>query len=830
MSALGIKFRACEKISENMRIKYLKTFRIIILISFSFSKTLLAQLPGEIKGEKQVLLPNGWSLSPVGNSLQLGDLPLNIQVSHNKKLIAVTNNGQSTQSIQLIDVTKEKITDQKEIGKSWYGLQFNDEDNKLYASGGNDNIILIYPIEKEKLLTPDTIRLGKPWPTKISPTGLAVDDQHQILYVVTKENNSLYLIDIKSKKIIKKVALGSEAYSCILSPDQTTLYISLWGKNKVAFFDTKNQQITDSIATQYAPNELLSNKKGDYLFVANGGDNSVSIINTKTKKVVETISSAVHPTHLTGSTTNGLALSDDENTLYIANADNNCLAVFDVSKIGESKSEGFIPTGWYPTNVKFCNNKIWVANGKGFTSMANPKGPQPGGRDDDSELHEGSTVNNRLQYIGGLFKGTLSIIDKPKEVMLKNYTQMVYQNTPFQKEFKAPVKGNPIPFKQGDVSPIKYVFYIIKENRTYDQILGDIKKGNGDARLCLFPEKVTPNIHALANEFVLLDNFYVDAEVSADGHNWSMGAYANDYVEKTWPTQYGKRGGAGDYGGKRKITYPRDGFIWDYCKRAGVSYRSYGEFADGKTAVTPVLDGYFCEGYPSFNFEIKDTTRCRIWMKDFDELLARNEVPQFNTIKFPNDHTSGQKKGKITPTAAIADNDMAVGMFVDHLSHSKIWKESVVFILEDDAQNGPDHVDAHRSPALVISPYTKRNTVVSTMYSTSGFLRTMELILGLPPMSQYDAAATPLYNCFTSTPDFTPYQHLKAKVDLDIRNVAVNKSSKISETFNFAKEDEAPDLELNQVVWKSVKGEDSEMPAPRRSAFVVMEKKQKDDD
>lgn len=806
-----------------MRFYSLKIF-VFVFNFFVFTYLAHAQTPRKTDDSKKVLLPNGWSLSTVGRSLQLGDLPLNIQVSHNKKMIAVTNNGQSTQSIQLIDVKTEKITDEKTIGKAWYGLQFNDKDDKLYVSGGNDNFILIYPIENEKLLIPDTIHLGKAWPVKISPTGICADDKNQLLYIVTKENNSLYIVDLTTKKTIKRIRLRSEAYSCLLSPDKRTLYISLWGANKVAFLDTKLQQITDSVATQYSPNELLLNKKGKYLFVANGGDNSVSIIDTQTKKVVEIISSYVFPTKLTGSTTNGLALSDDEKTLYIANADNNCLAVFNVSKIGESISKGFIPTGWYPTSVKYCSDRIWVTNGKGFTSMANPLGPQPISKVDDSDLHEGPTLNKRVQYIGGLFTGTLSIIDKPKEQVLKNYTQMVYDNTPFTKTQQAPSKDNPIPFKEGEVSPIKYVFYIIKENRTYDQILGDVKKGNGDSKLCLFPEKVTPNIHALADEFVLLDNFYVDAEVSADGHNWSMAAYANDYVEKTWPTQYGKRGGEGDYGGRRKITWPRDGFIWDYCKRAGVSYRSYGEFTDGKTAVTPSLNGHFCIGYPSFDFEIKDTARCSIWIKDFDELLAKGEVPHFNTIKFPNDHTSGQKKGSISPTSAIADNDLAVGLFVEHLSHSKIWKESVVFILEDDAQNGPDHVDAHRSPALVISPYTKRNQVVSTMYSTSGFLRTMELILGLPPMSQYDAAARPLYDCFTPIPDFTPFNHKKANVDLNIRNSSDNQSSKISASFRFDKEDEAPDLALNQVIWKSVYGENSVMPAPRRSAFVMITK------
>ncbi len=374
------------------------------------------------------------------------------------------------------------------------------------------------------------------------------------------------------------------------------------------------------------------------------------------------------------------------------------------------------------------------------------------------------------------------------------------------------------------------MFYIIKENRTYDQVFGDMKEGNGDPSLCLFPEKVTPNHHALAREFVLLDNFYVDAEVSADGHNWSTAAYATDFVEKTWPTSYGGRGGSYDFEGSRKAAYPKDGFIWDYCKRAGISYRSYGEFSENGKATLKSLEGHICPLSPGFDMDIKDVERVRIWKNDFDSLLKINQVPQFSTIRLPNDHTSGQRIGKYSPTAAVADNDLALGQLVEHLSHSSIWKESAIFVLEDDAQNGPDHIDAHRSPAFIISPYIKRGSVNHTMYSTSGMLRTMELILGLPPMSQYDAAAMPMSDCFTSTPDLTPYKLKAAQVDLEQRNVAINESSERSEKWNFAKEDAAPDLDLNEVVWKSVKGEDSIMPAPRRSAFVILEKKKKDDD
>jgi YVTN family beta-propeller protein len=796
-----------------------------------------AQTPGKIEQTGQVLLPNGWKLSPAGRSLPLGDLPLNMQLSSSGKLLAVTNNGQSTQSVQLIDPKNEKLLDEVVVKKSWYGLAFNHDEKKLYASGGNDNWILVFNIADNKLGMPDTIKLAPhAWPKdKVCPTGMVTNKSNSRLYSVTKEDSTLYIIDPDKKEILKQVKLPAEAYSCILSPDEKTLYISLWGGDMLGFYNIATQTLS-TIKTSSHPNELLLDKKGKFLYVADANDNAVSVVNTTTQKIVETISTALYPTRLTGSTSNGLALSQNGKTLYIANADNNCLAVFDVTVPGSSKSKGFIPVGWYPTNVKMLGNKVLVSNGKGFSSMANPKGPQPVKKTDNSGYKQGA-INSREQYIGGLFKGTLSFINSPSDAELKAYTKQVYANTPFTAKVEKTAKGeegNPIPRRVGEKSPIKYVFYIIKENRTYDQVLGDMPQGNGDTSLCIFGNKVTPNHHAIANEFVLLDNFYVDAEVSADGHNWSMAAYATDFVEKTWPTSYGGRGGNYDFEGTRKAAYPRDGFIWDYCKRAGVSYRTYGEFvSDGNPGKANLksLEGHFCVKSPGFDLNVKDVKRTEIWAHDFDSLLTINAVPHFNTVRISNDHTSGQRKGAISPIAAVGDNDLAIGQFIEHLSHSSIWKESVVFILEDDAQNGPDHIDAHRSPVFVAGPYVKRNAVIHGMYSTSGVLRTMELILGLPPMSQYDAAAMPLYDCFTSKPDFTPYTTKPAQVDLEQRNIAVNESSKRSELFNFAKEDAAPDIDLNEVVWKYVKGEASVMPAPKRSAFVILEpKKEQDDD
>jgi YVTN family beta-propeller protein len=808
-----------------------KYFFLLLALALTLNNA-FSQSPG-MQGT-QVLLPNGWKLSPAGKSITLGDLPLNMQLSASGKFLAVTNNGQSTQSVQLIDPKNEKILDERPLAKSWYGLAFTTDEKHLYVSGGNDNWILDFELNDGKFGKSDTIKLGAVWPKgKIAPAGIAVNRTNTKLFTVTKEDSALYIIDPTKKKILKKIQLPAIAYSCVLSPNELKLYVSLWGGEAVAVVNTQTSSIDQLIKVGNHPNELLLNQKGNYLFVANANDNTVSVINTGTANVIEVIATTLYPTQLTGSTTNGLALGKGEKTLYIANADNNCLAVFDVSRPGASASMGFIPVGWYPTNVKVLGNKILVTNGKGNTSLANPQGPQPISKVDNSGYHMGSTANSKLQYIAGLFKGSLSFIPAPKTDQLKAYTKEVYANTPFNAHRTVMADGetgNPIPRKLGAQSPIKHVFYIIKENRTYDQVLGDLPGGNGDSSLTLFGKAITPNQHRFAEDYVLLDNFYVDAEVSADGHNWSMAAYATDVVEKTWPTSYGGRGGSTSFEGGRPVTYPKDGFIWDYCQRAGLSYRSYGEFGNYEKASIKSLQGHMGPHSPGFNMDITDQVRVEAWMHDFDSLLVAGTVPQFNTLRISNDHTSGQKIGKVSPQAAVADNDYAVGRFLEHLSHSPIWKESVVFILEDDAQNGPDHVDAHRSPAFVLGPYVKRNTAIHTMYSTSGFLRTMELILGLPPMSQYDAGAMPLFECFTNRPNFTPYTAVKPLINLDTRNTANNESSKRSESFNFAKEDSVPDLELSEVVWKAVKGEHAVMPAPKRSAFVILEKKKKDDD
>ena len=804
--------------------------RLLIGLYFGVLLTLSAQHMSPV-----VSLPNGWKLSPAGKSFALGDLPLNMAVSHSKKFIAVTNNGVSAHSIMLIDVKSARVIDSTIIPKAWYGLTFSASDQFLYAAAGHDNKIVKYEIAQNKLVKKSEIILGAAWPNRIAPAGLTFDAKRQKLYVVTRDNRSLYVIDAKTEKIEKQYGLDGEAYMSVMSADSKELFISCWGCDQVLVFDVEKQAWKSPIRVGDNPNEMLLSANGQQLYVCNSNDNTVSVINIQAKKIIETLDVALYPNSPSGSTTNGLALDPIKKILYIANADNNCLAVFDVARPGKSVSKGFIPVGWFPTNIKFIQNKIWVSNGKGNTSLANPYGPRPIKNGEEVILH-GADINapKEVQYIGSMFKGTMSVIPSPSAKDLVVYSKAVYRNasyTPNKSELAdKDAPGFPIPMKMGQKSPIKYVFYVIKENRTYDQVLSDVKGGNGDTTLLLFGRKYTPNQHAIAEKFVLLDNFYVDSEVSADGHMWSMGAYATDYMEKSWPTSYGGKGG-GIYGDAEKnVVLNKNGYIWDECNRFGVSFRTYGEFVTAGKPTIPVLNNHFNPSFPSYSLAIMDTTRLRIWKTEFDQMVKENRVPQFNTLRMGNDHTEGLRIGRPTPYAHVADNDYAVGLLIETLSKSPIWNETAVFILEDDAQNGADHVDAHRSTAYVAGGFVKRNYVDHTPYSTSSMLRTMELILGLNPMSQYDAAAMPMWRCFDNEAKPFDFKAIKPNVDLQARNVVRNEWQRRSELFNFDKEDANNDVAFNLVLWHGLKGNAIPFPGPTRAAFIFPIVKKDDDD
>ena len=787
------------------------------------------QWPG-VKHGGSVLLPNGWSLKPSGRQTALGDFPVNIALHPSGKFLAILHAGYGDHEIIIIDAKSSKKLNRVIIDQTFYGLTFSPDGKRLFASGGEFEVVHVYDFNEGLLSKHHKIEIAK-ITDKFMPSGMAVNQAGDRLYVAGLLGDQLATISLDKNNDKQMLSLGEASfpYGVALSPDQKTLFVSKWGKAEVAIVDVATNKVMDTLKTSDHPTEMAITPDGSRLFVACSNSTQVTVHDLKTKKPLETLSAALYPSPKVGNTPNSLAMTPDGQLLFVANADANNIAVFNVAKVGETKPLGFIPVGWYPTSVRYNpgDKKVYVANGKGNQSFANPQGPMP--------LQGLNSRSPTTQYIGSLMRGTLSTFDLPTPAKMGDYTRSAFACSPFKgEEINQPVENNPIPAKVGDKSPIKYCIYIIKENRTYDQIFGDMapRKGNGAPYICLFPENVTPNHHKLADTYGLFDNFYVESEVSADGHEWTTAAYATDYVEKLWPLNY--RGSP-----QKKIGYPAEGenihiapsaggYIWDRCKEAGVSYRSYGEFIDnGLTDKMPCttriknLEGHFDPWYRSFDMDYPDQKRADRFLAELQRMEKEGDMPRLQIMRLSSDHTSGTRVGKPSPIAQVADNDLALGRVVEAVSKSKFWKETAIFVVEDDAQNGSDHVDAHRSVGMAISPYTKRNQVDSTLYSTSSMLRSMELILGLKPMSQFDAAARPMYNAFTMKADFTPYTHLPANIDLHEKNRPDAFGAVLSEKMNFAKEDQADDLLFNEIIWKSVKGKNSPMPPPVRAAFVI---------
>ena len=785
--------------------------------------------PGQTK--EGTLLPNHWVLTPVGKQIPVGDLPLNMTFSPDGLLLAVTNNGLSRQFISLIDVRADSVIGELPLDKSFYGLAFSPDGKRLYASGGSGDRILVWRINGSVGVPDSSLSLrGEGAPEKIFPAGLALSKDAKMLYVAGNRGDILSLVSLDSGKVVKQLPIGGFPYDIRIVPARSKVFISLWGDRKVCVLDSRTNEILTSIPVGDHPNAMLLSPDASLLYVACANTDDVWVIDAASDAVVETINLCPYNGAPYGSTPNALALSPDGAVLYVANATNNDVAVVDVSKRGRSVVRGLIPVGWYPTALAVSpdGKKLYVANAKGLTSKPNAKGSATGEKVE------------KYQYIGGLFNGTVSVIPIPDASKLANLSRQSVKNNGFDEtartlaEKQRKVKPSAIPRRVGEPSLIRHVIYIIKENRTYDQVFGDIARGNGDSTLCLFDRTVTPNHHALAEGFVLLDNFYVDAEVSADGHEWTTGAIATDFVEKSWPTSYSGRGLPYPSEGAFKIAFPTKGYIWDALARAGKSYRSYGEFISLDENVTaakhPALEGHFDPLYHPWDLAFPDTLRAAEFIRELHEYEKTDNFPSFMVMHLPNDHTSGTSPGFPTPRAMVAHNDLALGQIVDAVSHSRFWKDTAIFVIEDDAQNGPDHVDAHRSIAMVVSPYTRRGYADHTLYDTVSMLRTMELILGLPPLSQYDAAAYPMVECFSDRADLSPYTTIRPRYPLNEMNVKTAWGAEESLAMDFSREDATPELLLNEIIWKSVRGENSEMPRPVHQRSTGEEDDDEDDD
>lgn len=790
----------------------------------------------------------------------VGSYPAKMVVSPDGKWIVVTNTGFREQ-LSVLDSQTGKLVSKIEFNKRattgkealYWGLAFG-PDGRLYASRGREDKVSSYTLGTDGALTVDR-EFANPAPAKaktpnfcagvgFTPKTMIV--ANNLTSRETKLKGSVTEIDLATGAVARQIETPGFPLEVAVAwnregpPVTKRIYVTSERDGVVASIDpvTGNGK---PIVTGANPTAMILGPNDDRLYVSNSGSDTISVIDTATDKVLSTI--LLQPTELRGlpsCTPLGSALLDP-NTLLVALADMNSLAVVDLKA---KKVKGYVPVGWYPTSVVVSKDgqRIFVSNAKG----SNPRNPNA------------KPVGKNGTYIQNIIEGNVSMMST-KAVLgnLKGLTAMAMENNRLGKNVE---KVNRLAFKNPG---IKHVIYVIKENRTYDNILGDLKEGNGDSDICLFPEDVTPNQHALAKRFVLLDNFYVCAEVSGDGWNWSTSGMANEYVSRNVVHNYSGRGRdydfegqnngvTADFEGVNDVATPTSGYIWDLCRKHNVSMRNYGFFvgeveelgakksgleqpenSPSKKALLGVTDVYFrqfdmayadSEAYTTYGSKApkqlatygpkKSPSRFSEWKSEFDAYVRKGTLPQFMMMRFPRDHTGGTAAGVHSPRAMVADNDYAVGQIVDAVTHSPFWKDTVICILEDDAQAGMDHVDAHRSLAMVVSPFVPKSLHDSRFYNTDSVLRTMELLLGLPPMNGYDATA-PTINIFDAKAQNTaPYTAiLPAKEIVTEVNTPTAYRSKDSERLiGRFKEESLPDIELNDILWHSVKGN---KPFPR---------------
>jgi YVTN family beta-propeller protein len=781
---------------------------------------------------KGFLLPNGWTVTPAGKQVTLTDLPLNIIPLADNQHALVATSGYNKHELSLIDLHSQKVVAKQVVPQSWFGLALSPKQDRVWWSGGGADRIHTFAV-REGRLTPSGAEETQPKdeakgkkkkaPAAGFKSGLLLHGD--TLYSLDINHGTLSVLNASDGSLVKKIPCGSRPYDVVLAGNRAQLFVSDWARRRVLAVSLADLRVVAEIPVGEHPNQIAVHPKDDRLFVACASSNCVSVIDSRRGIVTETIYTALFPRAPEGCTPDALALAPDGKTLYVANADNNCVAVLDVAEPGKSQVKGFIPTGWYPTSVAVTPDGKHLLVGVG---LGNQTKPNPFNKDKKKK------GGRSFPYIGTTLSGSLSVVPVPTEKQLIDYTATVYRNCPYSDKLlsAAPYpRKTAIPTRVGDPSPIKYVIYIIRENRTYDQVFGDMKSGNGDPSLVMFGEEITPNAHKLAREFVLLDNLYCNGQVSRDGHPWSTMAYHTDYIARDWHLTYSRRAGVKD-DEEGNLSKGPSGYLWDACARAGLGYRSYGEYGkrvsqdDGSfkmDAAVPGLVGHICPDYGVAKKKgqvVRDTDNIEVFLKEYREFEQKGTMPRFIVMSLGEDHTKGTTPGAHTPQACVASNDLALGRLVEAVTHSKLWPQTAIFVIEDDAQNGPDHVDAHRTVGLVISPYTKRSALDSTQYSTVSMIRTMELILGLSPLSQYDAAARPMFASFTDTADLAPYKHVPARIDLSATNPKNAYGAERSAKMDFSDYDLVDDFELNEILWHAVNGANAPLPPAVRRAIA----------
>jgi DNA-binding beta-propeller fold protein YncE len=807
---------------------------IFLLIAVSGCASGTTESPEPAGTSEQPRLPTGVHLDPAGRSFDAGSMPLAMALSPDGRRVVLLLNGWREQGVQVLDRGTGAILQTIPQESAFLGLAFSPDGNSLYASGGNDDVVYRYRWTNGRAEISDTIALAvKPAGTDGTryPAGIGVSPDGKTMYVAENLADSVAVVDLASGRVKQRFATERYPYGVSVA-DDGSVYVSAWGGSTVSVLrstTTGTLQDLGRVTVGRHPSAMTISRDGSRLFIASGSTDRIAVMDTRSRRVITTLEDPPPAGPHEGSTPNALALSRDGKRLFVAEADNNAVAIFDLSAATSGVSStptgvtdklaGRIPMGWYPSALSVAGDSLFVVNAKGKRTAPNPKGPQP----------DRPQRFNPSAYTLGQISGTLTMIRAANATApeLDGFSMRVARANGWNAS--RPPRRYP---------PIEHVIYVIKENRTYDQILGDLPAGDGDTSLVFFPRRVSPNHHALAERFGVFDRFFVNAEVSADGHNWSTASYATDYVQKTVPSQYSNRGRDYDYEGTNRnaltdddAAEPGTGYLWNLAQRAGITFRNYGEFAVQEDSVPgrarakryqgdkPYLREHTHERFPGYDLNIRDQLRADIWIAELAEFEKAGRMPALEIVRLPNDHTAGLRAGSPTPAAYMADNDLALGRMVEALSRTSFWKATVMFVLEDDAQNGSDHVDSHRSPLLVISPYSKGG-VSHSFANTTDVIATIEDILGLGRLSQFDHYSRPLNYVWRDAPDVRPYVALKPGTSLDEQNPRVGIGARESRRLALAKEDQADEELFNRILWRAIKGENRPWPGIKRMSAL----------
>ena len=748
---------------------------------------------------KQTCLPTGICLDPAGRSSAAGNMPLAMVLSPEGDRLVISLSGWRQQGIQVIDRHTGAVLQTIPQPSAFLGLVFSNDGRTLYISGGNEDAIYRYAWRDKQATLIDSITLAPKEPKKDGtrfPAGIAVSHDDKQLFVAENIGDSLAVVDLQTKRVAQRLQTEPYPYAVAVSANKE-IYVSAWGGQTVSVFTAGEGALKERgrIAVGRHPSALLLNRDGSRLFVVSASTNSIAVVDTKRLSVLTRLLDAPPAGPNQGSTPNALALSHDGSRLYVAEADNNAVAVFQLAgNVTKGRLIGRIPVEWYPVALLLTHESLFVLNGKGKGTRANPEFPTP-----DVDLSDDSIV-----YTLGQLNGTITTL--PAEIRPAELAQLTKRVARANNWTNAPRRLRKYP-------PFKHVIYIIKENRTYDQVLGDLTQGDGDPSLVFFPRAISPNHHALAERFGLFDRFFCNAEVSSQGHVWSTAGYVTDYGEKTIPSLYSSRRDPNDRG---DVDEPAFGYLWNAAIKKGLTLRNYGEFGERVPnnntnepaqyrAIKPALDRYTSREYPAYDMNIMDQVRVDVWLKEFQQFVRQGNLPALQIMHLPGDHTFGGRPGKRTPKAHMADNDLALGRMVEAVSSSPFWKDTVFFVLEDDAQDGPDHVDSHRSVLLMISAYN-RGGVMHRFVNTTDVLATMEEILGLEKLSKFDYYGRPLREIFKAAPDLTPYVALKSEHPLNELNPQKSPTAEASLELDLDRVDAADEDKFNRILWSLLKG------------------------